>query len=383
MSQQGKFSALKNWGSIEQISYWLVWSVLLFLPMIFWDFGDSGDQKKIIGGWLRILPFLLIFMVHNLVLLPQLLLKKRYLLYAITTLALILLINYWFIFSDSLHNFIIDIVEGRKKELQEGVDKIREHDMHRRGMHRKGRWGANYWQWRSSSYFIFTYNVIISLLVVGFNTMLKFATQWLRKDQQRKELEKETVQSQLMVLQNQVSPHFFMNTLNNIHALIDYNSDDAKDAVLRLSNMMRYLLYESDQGKTSLRKEIEFLQSYIDLMKLRLQPEVDLQVNFPKNIPDIEIYSLLTISFLENAFKHGINPRGHSFIHILLEMTDNQLHFNIKNSRIETNEREIEPGGIGIENAKKRLELLYGKRYHLNIYNREEEFEVDLIYPAS
>jgi hypothetical protein len=384
MKTEGRFSALRNWRSIEQISYWLVWLILLFLPLIFWDFNDPQQQKRLIGGWVRILPFFFIFLIHNFILLPYLLLKRRYLAYGILTVILILGINYWFIFSDSLHNIIINLMEGRQEKLNEMAEHLNEQrNWQHNGEHEKGYQGAQYWKWHNPSWFVFTYNSIISLLVAGFNAAMKYITQNLNREQLRKELEKETAESQLMVLQNQVSPHFFMNTLNNIHALIDYNREDAKEAVLRLSKMMRYLLYESDNGRTSLKKEIEFLASYIDLMRLRLQPEVDLRVNFPDPVPEVEIYSLLTISFLENAFKYGIDPRAPSFIHILLEADENRIHFNVRNSKTLKGEGSVQPGGLGIENARKRLDLLYGKQYSLKIYNRDLEYEVDLIYPVS
>jgi LytS/YehU family sensor histidine kinase len=169
-----------------------------------------------------------------------------------------------------------------------------------------------------------------------------------------------------------------MNTLNNIHALIDYSKEEAQGAVLKLSRMMRYLLYEADKGKTTLAKEVEFLRSYIELMKLRLQPDVELTTKFPENIPDVEIQSLLMIPFIENCFKHGIHPKKESFIHILLEVTDDNVHFNCRNSKGVVAEMN-KGGGIGLENAGKRLELLFDKEYQLNIYDREQEFELKLI----
>lgn len=388
MREKGRLSILKNWRSIEQVSYFVVWSVLIFLPLIFWDFSDSYHQARIVGGWVRILPFFLIFIIHNLILLPHLLLKKHYLAYAIATLILILLINYWFVFSEFLHENIFRLFIENSDSPGEGAESMRGQGRHFRGGPGRGRYGKGmggfrYWSWHGTQYLIYTYNILISLLIIGFNTALKFGTQWLKQEQVRKETEKQAIESQLTALQNQVSPHFFMNTLNNIHALIDYNSEDAKEAVLRLSKMMRYLLYESDSGKTLLTKEIEFLKSYIELMKLRIQPGVDLKIEFPDSVPGIEVYSLITISFLENAFKHGIDPKGKSFIHILLELTNNKIHFNTRNSKILSTQEENEKGGIGIENARKRLELIYGKNFSLNIYNRSNEFEVDLIYPLS
>lgn len=387
MSKQQGFSFLRNWRGIEQTSYWVVWAVLAFLPLIFWDIRDPNQQLRLIGGWIRILPFFIIFLIHNYILLPRLLLRKHYLVYALVTLGLILLVNYWFIFSDFLHDTITSIIDKNRGNLQEGAGRVMEHsqryrDLDGRPGHVHRGPGSKYLRWHGPGYIIYTYNVFISLLLVGFNTVLSFASQWLSQEQNRREAEKAAAESKLTALQNQISPHFFMNTLNNIHALIDYDTEDAKDAVLRLSKMMRYLLYESDHGKTTLRKEIEFMQSYIELMKLRLQPEVDLKATFPSSIPDVEIYSLLTISFLENAFKHGIDPKGTSHIHILLEVLEDKVHFNCRNSKSMEGDDQSEEGGIGIENARQRLELLYGNDYTLSIYDRPNEFEVDLTFPV-
>ena len=365
-------------GYFEYLAYGIVLLFLIVLPLIFWDFGDTDQCTRIIGGWIRIFPFLVIFVIHNFWLLPQFLLKKKPALYLIVTFAVILLVNYLFIYNTFLHNVLYNLGHPQGpggQAMPDMMDKF-----HGRGYgHMPGK-GRGYWHWHNPTYLIFTYNVIISVFVVGFNTAIRLATEWFRNEQQRKEQEKETLKNQLTALQQQVSPHFFMNTLNNIHALIDSSKEDAKEAILRLSKMMRYLLYDSDKGKISLEREIEFLKSYIDLMRLRLQKSVELAVNFPSKIPHKEIHPFLFIAFIENAFKHGIRPRGKSFIHILLEISGDNLHFNLCNSRNDV-KANTEGGGIGLANTRKRLDLLYGSSYQLNIFEREEEYEVDLIIP--
>jgi len=251
------------------------------------------------------------------------------------------------------------------------------HSMHNQDLKEGGRGGI----WHLPLYMIFAYNVIISILIIGFNASMKITSKWLKDDQKRKDLEKEYLQSKLTFLQHQVSPHFFMNTLNNIHALIDYSKEDAKEAVLRLSKLMRYLLYDSERGRTTLQKEIEFLNSYIDLMRLRLTESVELNVLFPEKVPHREMPPFLFLSFVENAFKYGISSRGKSYIHILLEVNGNNAHFNIKNSISSKNRDGENSTGIGIENARKRMELLYGENYSLNVYERENEYEIDLKFP--
>jgi uncharacterized membrane-anchored protein YhcB (DUF1043 family) len=320
------------------------------------------------------------------VLLPKLLLKNRISYYFITTILLILIINYLFIYVDPIHDFLFNVFNGsRSGNPGNQWDNLNAlpgkpgRPGRGAGMH-PGR-GGYHRRWHNPDYLVYAYNVIIAVLIVGFNATLKYTTRGLKDEQDRKEIEKEKLKSQLKSLQQQVSPHFFMNTLNNIHALIDYNGKDAQEAVLRLSNMMRYLLYDSEKGKTTLKKEVEFLRSYIDLMKLRITETVELKIAFPEKIPDIEIYPYLFISFLENAFKHGIDHENKGYIHVSLTIPDNRIRFNIKNSKPDSVPPIEDYSGIGIENAKKRLNLLYGNNYKLDIIERINEFEVDLIIP--
>jgi hypothetical protein len=369
---------IKDWKVAEQMVYWLIWMVVIFLPLIFLDFGDFHQRKRIIGGWVRILPFLMIFLIHHLVLLPQLLNKNKKSTYLIGTLALILIVNYLFVFNTVLHDSIYNLLNSYDTAAGPRLPSAQGH--HRGpgiGFDR----GRHFDTWSGAQYWLYTSNIFISLLIVGFNATLYYTTRWLREEQKRKEIEKQSMHSQLTALQHQVSPHFFMNTLNNIHALIDYNSEDAKDAVLRLSELMRYVLYDSEDGKTTLQKEVDFLKSYIDLMKLRISESLDLSVKLPEKIPHITLPPFLFIPFIENAFKHGIGTEGNSFIHILIEIENGKIHFSVRNSKPAS---KIENGvfsGIGIENARKRLNLLFNGKHALQILEREKDFEVDLIFP--
>jgi hypothetical protein len=365
---------VKDWKFIERLIYWVMWGILIGTPLIFGDFSDIKQRNFIIYGWIRIIPFFIIFMVHNTYLLPHLLFKNKTKTYFILIIILILVVNYVFMYNTAIHRLIEQLTNFRPA--------LPPHERMRGPGHMQG---SRVHSMRAIflPYLMYIYSIILSILIVGFNVALKYSSKWMRESEQRKELEKENIQSKLTALQQQVSPHFFMNTLNNIHALVDYNKDDAKDAIIRLSKMMRYLLYDSAQGKTTLIKEIEFLRSYIDLMKLRITDEIDLNVKFPENPPDIKIAPFFFITFVENAFKYGISYREKSFIHLLLEYSDNNIHFNIKNSMLpETNEK-TEHSGIGIKNTRKRLDLLYGSDYSLNIHQRENEFEVDLVLPIN
>ena len=186
---------------------------------------------------------------------------------------------------------------------------------------------------------------------------------------------------QLAFLRNQISPHFFMNTLNNIHALIDINTEDAKESVIKLSKLMRYLLYDSDHGKVPLSKEVEFIRSYVELMKLRYSDKVLINLSFPEIIPSMDISPMLFTSIVENAFKYGVSYQHESFIDILMNTDVNDLHFRIRNSVHLSEGKENESGGIGLVNLQKRLDLIYGKNHSITTAQSNDIFEINIRIP--
>jgi hypothetical protein len=378
----------RNWKNIESFTYWIIWVILIVFPVIFWDYNDKSDRWRIVFGWFRILPFLIIFIFHNYWLLPSLVHRKRVAIYLTGTLFLILLVNYLLVYFPAFHDFFFRLFQGNlfRQTMPPGnppgIEQGPINDVVKGAGHGPGHpEGMGHWRRHFPNYLIFIYNIFLSILIVGANGIMRFSRQWLTDEQKRKEIEKEHVQSRLTALQHQVSPHFFMNTLNNIHALVDYNKEDAKEAIIRLSQLMRYLLYESEQGRTTLRKEINFLNNYIDLMRLRVDQSVKITINFPESVPDIAIHPYLFIPFVENAFKFGIIPIGDKFITIILELSDQNIHFNVKNSNHPLKQEDKRYSGIGLVNAKKRMELLYGPLFSLQIRESETAFEIDLMIP--
>jgi two-component system, LytTR family, sensor kinase len=218
-----------------------------------------------------------------------------------------------------------------------------------------------------------------SILISGFCIGLRGSEKLAENEEQRKELEKEVLNSELAFLKNQISPHFFFNTLNNIYSLIAINQDDAQESVLKLSKLMRYLLYESEQGSTTLGREISFMRNYIDLMKLRVSDKVTLEANFPDDHPDLPVPPLIFIPFIENAFKHGITYHHPSFIRVSLKIEGKMLVFRCENSIGSGPGEGPEPdSGIGLDNVTKRLHLLYPDRHTLKITRHDTTYEVFL-----
>ncbi|MCG8579781.1 MAG: response regulator [Bacteroidales bacterium] len=189
------------------------------------------------------------------------------------------------------------------------------------------------------------------------------------------------VESELAYLRNQVSPHFLMNTLNNIHALIDIDAEEAKGYIIILSKLMRHLLYESEREKNPIQIEVDFVRNYVELMRLRFIGKVDIKLTIQESLPSCFIPPLLFTSLLENAFKHGIGIHNKSFIHIDIKPEGSDFVFEIKNQIHNHNKNTNKHAGIGIVNTRKRLDLLYGGNYKLVITEDENIYSARLEVP--
>ena len=204
-----------------------------------------------------------------------------------------------------------------------------------------------------------------------------------RGDQKRLvELEKQNLEQQLEYLRYQINPHFFMNTLNNIHALVDIDPAKAQDTILELSKMMRFLLYEGNKNGVPLSREFEFLRTYISLMQLRYTDKVRITLDLPTELPDKTIPPLMLISFVENAFKHGVSYQRESFIEVKAEVKAERLYFSCRNSKGgNTDEGNGKKGGVGLDNVRKRLNLLYDNDYTLHIQDAPDIYTVEINIP--
>ncbi|MEP7144457.1 MAG: histidine kinase [Ferruginibacter sp.] len=217
--------------------------------------------------------------------------------------------------------------------------------------------------------------------LTGFTTAVKLLKIWIQNQQLMKEREKQYLETELNFLKSQIQPHFFFNTLNNLYSLTLKKSDQAPEVVLKLSALMSYMLYESNTPKVSLSKEITYLQNYLDLEKLRFGQRLVVNFEMEGQIEEVNIPPMILILFLENSFKHGVkNTLNKILIEISLKVEDHFLFFTVKNPFDEN----ISKGytGIGLKNAKRRLELLYGNNYRLDLSEKQNEFIVSLKMPV-
>lgn len=336
----------------ENLLYLMVWMVIILVPVLNSKMLEEVhvSQENILIAWLKIAPYLLIFIIHNSLIAPRLLLRKhRYVWYLVVNLLTITAV-----FS------LVAIYE-----------KYAPYDTEPYILNGKASFTdlAIYW------------NILLGFFMTGLNMGIKLLYRSLRDEQQMEELKRQNLQAEMDYLRYQINPHFFMNTLNNIHALIDIDTEYAKSAVIELSKMMRYVLYESGSETISLKKDIQFIENYIELMRIRYDSSIDICLDYPATIPNkVAIPPLLLIVFVENAFKHGVSYNHASFIHIRIGYRDDAVTAVISNSRHE----KSRPGttGIGLENVKKRLALIYQDNYTLSIDDSDPAvYTVKLIIP--
>ena len=220
-------------------------------------------------------------------------------------------------------------------------------------------------------------------MTVGLNVAISLAFTYNREQSERKELENNRLQEELKYLKQQISPHFLMNVLNNIHAMAEENIKGAQEMILELSCLLRHVLYDSENEMTSLASESRFIASYIALMKMRyvegiVQVNLDIQ---EQNSDDARIPPLLLISFIENAFKHGVSYNSGTIINIKLCEADGKILFTCDNTKPLKKDSGTE-GGVGLSNVRRRLELLYGDNYSLEINETKTIHSVTLIIPC-
>ncbi len=206
--------------------------------------------------------------------------------------------------------------------------------------------------------------ILPMILSVGMCAGLKINGKWNKDQMLLKDVKQNQLDTEIKYLRYQIQPHFLFNTLNNVYSLIDSSPNIAKVSIHSLSKMMRYLLHESITNKVPLAKEIEFLERYIDLMQLRVSSNLNLEKNFPVINQPIQVAPLLFISFIENAFKHGIDALQPSYIKVSMTVHHDEINYIVTNSSFPQKDK-ITDSGIGLENLKKRLELLYPTKYML------------------
>ncbi len=333
----------------ENLIYCAVWLVVYLIPIMNAKLMSElhVNFSKVLTAWIKITPFFILFLIHNLLLAKLLIRKKRHIVtYLLSTIILV------------VTTFaLIDVYE--RSNLAVAISGI---DTNNLIESRHAALTDLEWYW----------NILLGIFMFGMNLGIKMLYKSMKDDEDMEILKRQTIQAEMYYLKYQINPHFFMNTLNNIHALIDINSETAKQCVIELSNMMRYVVYDSGAEEISMKKDMMFIENYIKLMRIRYLEDIEIRFDYPKGLSNkIVIPPLIFIVFVENAFKHGISYNKPSYIHIDIRCDGRTVTARFENSIHEA--KRTRQTGIGLENVRKRLELIYGNRFEMKIDDSAED----------
>lgn len=321
--------------SLEVFIHVFAWMMIFFFPILFVDSRESSfDWMEYIRHCANPTAFCAIFYINYLFVVPKTLLKKKTNEYILYNILMILLLGFFLmIFMHLLGH------GGPHRVAPQHIFDIR--------------------------WVFFIQNIFMMIVIAGLAAAIRMSQLWGKAETARQEAEKSRSEAELKNLRSQLNPHFLLNTLNNIYALIAFDSDRAQEAVQELSKLLRHVLYDNQQPYVPLGSEADFMRNYIELMRIRLSKEVRLDVDIDiKTESHTQIAPLIFISLIENAFKHGISPTESSFISIKLnEKKSGEVCCDIRNSNFPKSVADKSGSGIGLEQVNKRLELMYPGSY--------------------
>ena len=362
----------------ENLIYLAVWGMLFAAPLLSLyvrtvsDTNLVFDWTEVFIVWRKFIPFLLLFLIHNFLLAPLLVHGHKRIVYFSVMAVIIAAFTFYQCTKrpkGGAHRAPRPPMEMRDRREPPPFDRPRPRAEHRPDM---------------PPPIIGEHDILaVVVLILMFGANLGIKGYFRARDDRKRlaALEKQNLEQQLEYLRYQINPHFFMNTLNNIHALVDIDPAKAQETIVELSKMMRYVLYEKGESQQGvpLTKELEFIRTYVKLMQLRYTEKVKITLNLPHEVPDRQIPSLILVTFIENAFKHGVSYQRESFIEMTVEVQDDHLHFTCRNSKADVPNQQ--KGGVGLVNVRKRLDLLYDHNYTLSIHDDPQVYSVDLTLP--
>jgi two-component sensor histidine kinase len=320
----------------------LVWVAFLLVPLLFIESAE-GRERFMTMGWFMQLLMAAYFYYNYLFLIPRFLLRKRIAPYFFMLLFGLVAI--------SALNILFALATAHFIEHHHPFS-----------------------FWRTAFFPFYP-----AVMAFALSSSVRITMEWFKNERQKKEMEAEKLSSELAFLKSQVNPHFLFNILNNICSLARKKSDETENAIIKLSQIMRYMLQDSRDEKVSLEKEVEYLQSYIELQRLRLPDNMNIDFIVGGRPELLSIEPLLLIPFVENAFKHGISYQGGSDILIRLNAADHLLTFIVENHIATHQDNSVEQGsGIGLKNVKRRLELLYPGKHELQIHDNGDQYKINL-----
>ncbi|QRM90315.1 sensor histidine kinase [Lacinutrix sp. WUR7] len=329
----------------EIIIHTLVWMCISTFPLLT-AYIDLGEIPS--GLYLKQAMRPIVFYINYLVFVPYLLLRRKLVLYILVSIVFLIVYNY--VTEELIFNNLI--VEFR--------------DLPRPPNRPGGPFGIKH-----------AISIVFSLSIFLLGGIFSLVVDFYKRDRLSKELENEQKDIKLQVLRNQLNPHFLFNSLNSIYSLVRSKSDDAPEAVITLSELMRYMLYEAGDKQVPLEKEINYIQNYIALQRLRLKNTEAVKLNINGETRNLKIYPLLLISFIENAFKYGTDYKGNTQIDIKIVVSNNQLVFKAENI-LGLHKRDMKNSGVGLKNIENQLHYLYKNNHKLIINETKTHYKVHL-----
>ena len=397
----------------ETVIYLVLWGLLFMAPIMSLYIRTTNDTSltfnwdEVLMVWREYGVFFAVFLVHNYLLAPLLVHKQQKLIYFSIVIALVGAFTFYQCQDRPKHHAPrIEKMERpelnehpsrqERPELMEDPENPEHPQFAGDGAHRPH--GPQHFRRDDhrppvilSQHDVIT--VIILILMLGMNLGVKLYFKQKADQRQLTELEHKNLEQQLEYLKYQLNPHFLMNTLNNIHALVDIDGERAKEAIIQLSKILRYVLYETNNKRVSINKELEFMQNYTDLMRMRYGKKLQFtdtscQLVTPGTDQPQMIPPLLFISFVENAFKHGVSYQQPSCIEITGKrykdkQEHNRLLWSCRNSKHQKQQQTTVPqqGGVGMANVRQRLDIIFGNNYTLNVNETDNTYEVTLDIP--
>ncbi len=332
---------------LEALLHIVVWGYIFLTPLLFTRGGiEDIDWNRYFFTSLWNIASCIVFYVNYFFLIPRYFLQHRYWHYFVLNIVM-----------------VVALVVGREILMQwyHSFEQI---------PLRPRRGGGGFFEPNPRRFFLFkSYKWVQStfhfLVAAAISLALRLSLSWHRSEVARKQAEVDRQAAELMNLKNQISPHFLLNTLNNIYALTAFDTTKAQQAILDLSKLLRHLLYENQTEWVTLEKETNFLRNYIALMSLRVGKNVDIKIDFCiEKAENTLVAPLLFISLVENAFKHGVSNTQQCFIHIKLNVSENgRIIFDCRNTNIPKTADDKSGGGIGLQQVRQRLELSYPNHY--------------------
>lgn len=329
------------------------WALLGFLQLFYVPLSWNVDIPTFFWVWKFIVLAMMIFLFYTntTIIVPRTIIKGKNGLFVLWIVCVVLvtqIVTYFYTTSTNMHEYMTTLLNNnRKNSLLDNVV------------------------------------LTITIIMLGISTSYALLKHWRDTERYKKELEQDKILVELNMLKMQINPHFFFNSLNSIHSLTYLNIDNSREALLTLGKMMRYLLYNVESHYSSLCNEIDFLKNYITIMSLRASKKVMINVDIQEDIQDFPIAPMILLPFVENAFKHGVEPTKGAEIIITLAQDGSRLKMDVINTINGDSDQHTDEGGIGLNNTKRRLELLYPEAYHLvagvnNICKYEVNLQIDL-----